>query len=80
MKLVIGHGSVEIVGINPAIRRLSMMVTMPCTLPEIKTPEVETMVLHKANFALWYLKEEGFVQKDSGAWFFHIGVVAGKGK
>ncbi len=76
MKLVIANGTVEVVNINPVIRTLSLMVTMPCTPAEIKTREIEVKALHKANFALWYLQQEGFIRPEDEGWFFHIGLIA----
>ncbi len=79
MKLVIGNGSVEIVQINPVMGALAMLITIPCTAAEVATPDIQAKALHKANFAFWYLQQEGFIQKDDKPWFFKIGVVASQG-
>ena len=76
MKLIVGNGSVEIIHISSLSRTLSMMVSMPCAVSQVKSPEVERMVLHKANYALWYLQQEGFIKQDVSGWFFRIAVVA----
>lgn len=76
MKLIIGNGTVEVANINPVIRTLSLLITMPCTIAEIKTPAIEVKALHKASFALWYLQQEGFIQPEEQGWFFHVGLIA----
>ena len=74
-KLVIGNGSVEVVSINTAARSISMLITVPCQPKEVFSEDVKIKVLHKANFAVWYLQQEGFITKDSG-WLLHLGTLA----
>jgi hypothetical protein len=76
MKLVIGNGSVEVVQINTAARSVSMLITIPCKAEEIASEDAKVMVLHKANFAFWYLQQEGFIPDNKSGWLFHLGAIA----
>lgn len=78
-KFVIGNGSVEIVDIDPRVRSVTMMITLPCTNAELHSEKGHVTVLHKANFAFWYLVQEGFITEHNSGWLFHLGGVAAKG-
>lgn len=71
-KFVIGNGSVEIVAINPFVRSIHMLITLPCKPAEMNTENAKIMLLHKANFAFWYLQQEGFLADKESGWLFHL--------
>jgi hypothetical protein len=75
MKLIIGNGSVEVVYIDPTAHNLYMIITLSCKADELNNPENIETIQRKANFAYWYLMQEGFIEKSLLSWRFNLAAV-----